>query len=394
LLNSFSLQVKVFLSVSLTSLAVLLAGAANAAAAWSLQPEVVPAGGTGIETHKVSCAPGTTTCLAVGFYFNSGVKAAYAQRTTGGAWGYTLPANPIGGSKAELLGVSCPSSSVCFAAGRYTPSSGGTAALIEKLEWPGGGSGTWTVQSIPLPAGTTYSELGGISCADTTHCMAVGNYHDGAGMHPLVERLSGSTWTAESAPVPVGGGYPGFSGVSCVATTECVIVGDYRQGAPRFTLAEKWVGGTWTILSAFDPKGSERTLSGVSCKTVEKCTAVGSYIDLSSVKVTLAEELNGGVTWIQKATTNPGTTSNELYSVSCPVSFNECYAVGKSVSSGASTNLGEKLSGGSWATMTTATQPGTTGWLGGIDCTSTTFCEAVGIYVSAGATYPLAEVGP
>jgi hypothetical protein len=73
----------------------------------------------------------------------------------------------------------------------------------------------WTVQATE-PASTTFPELASVSCSAATACTAVGNDF-GA---PLVERLSGSSWSIQSTPIT-----RPLYGVACVAATTCVATG-------------------------------------------------------------------------------------------------------------------------------------------------------------------------
>ncbi len=67
-----------------------------------------------------------------------------------------------------LLGVACPSTKSCFAAG-YQTNNGVRHTIVE--HWNGT---KWGIMETPDPKGTTIATLGGVSCASTETCFAVG----------------------------------------------------------------------------------------------------------------------------------------------------------------------------------------------------------------------------
>ena len=82
----------------------------------------------------------------------------------GGRWKVLLtPGRPGGNPTAHLAGVSCPTATACTAVG-----AAGRTALAER--WNGS---AWTVQAIPIGAGTS-SHLSAVSCTGPNACTAVG----------------------------------------------------------------------------------------------------------------------------------------------------------------------------------------------------------------------------
>ena len=107
----------------------------------------------------VSCAPGTTTCVAVG---DDGghVASVIVTENDGGTWSDATPPSGV----TTLSAVSCPSAAVCYAGGGsgiYKSSNGGE---------------TWMVQDSSFPAQS-------ISCFDIDECTAVG----GLGIDPTTD---------------------------------------------------------------------------------------------------------------------------------------------------------------------------------------------------------------
>jgi hypothetical protein len=55
------------------------------------------------------------------------------------------------------------------------------------------------------------------------------------------------------------------------------LIGHYSVGSTGKTLAERWTGTKWSIVSTPNPKGStDSWLKGLSCPTPTTCFAVGT----------------------------------------------------------------------------------------------------------------------
>jgi len=130
------------------------------------------------ELSGVVC-PTTTSCVAVG-----SAGGTLIERWNGSTWSLMTSPNPAGATASSLTGVSCPSATRCYAAGDFFKSSSPTR-LVET--WNGA---SWSIVSTPAPAGTIRSSLSGVSCSTTTNCFAVGEYRLGPSRRPLIERFS------------------------------------------------------------------------------------------------------------------------------------------------------------------------------------------------------------
>lgn len=141
----------------------------------------------------VSCAAGS--CLAVG---NNEGPGPFAVGNTGGAWGGSsavpLPTGAAGGS---LYGVSCPAGS-CVAVGEAEIDGKGVPAVT------GESGGSWTQVAVEPPAGASFADLTGVSCASAESCVAVGVSDPAAGEE--VPLLYGGGAPAPAPPQPSGGG--------------------------------------------------------------------------------------------------------------------------------------------------------------------------------------------
>ena len=86
---------------------------------------------------------------------------------------------------------------------------------------------SWTIASSPNPSGAPSSQLAGLSCTSTTNCFAVGNYNISGTIRTLVEQWNGTSWTIVASPNPSGASQSYLSGVSCTTGTDCAAAGYY-----------------------------------------------------------------------------------------------------------------------------------------------------------------------
>ena len=235
---------------------------------WSFQP--VP-GSDGYMLNLVSCAT-AKACLAVGLYTsgaaNTDCEADSSCRPIAEMWDgktWTAVAPPDVGVFA-MSDLSCPSAHVCFAA----------AGSIER--WDGK---DWVAQPTPSVPGGGSVGMGHISCTSPDACTAIGSsYNSQTGVRqPLAERWNGTKWVIQPMPTPAGAKSMGLMSVSCTARPACVAVGYYSPDSgvtSGRTLAERWVGVSWSIQPTANPVGNRGShLRAVSCVTETWCTAVG-----------------------------------------------------------------------------------------------------------------------
>jgi hypothetical protein len=390
---------------------------------------------------SVAC-PAAGSCVALGAYDDStGASRELIETLANGAWSPTeasLPANAassrrfspdaktcrtghpcagavpagipgccrgVGVSSASAAGppapaVTCPAVGSCVAVGSYVDASGDTEGFIESLS-----KGTWTSTEAPVPAnadGNPGVELGDVTCPVVGSCVALGGYDDTDGdAQPLLETLSGGTWTATAAPVPAGAqGDVSLDAVSCGAAGTCVAVGDYEgAGDNEQALIETLSGGVWTATNAPLPTNSASGdfffagLQDVSCPATTACVALGSYLDSSFNQDGLLETLSGGV-WTAIAAPLPTGAEGFTYldALSC-AGEGACVASGSyEASNGDVAGLLETLSTGGW-TPAEAPLPGnapTTAsvYLDAVSCAAANTCVAVGEYSDVDGTGP------
>jgi hypothetical protein len=149
----------------------------------------------------------------------------------------------------------------------------------------------------------------------------------------LALRWDGSTWSIVTTPDPSPTNRSVFDGVTCKSASWCVAVGFASNGSFNQTLIEQWNGTTWSIVSSPNPSVSANAyFDGVSCPSESFCVAGGSTdAGGGSLYTTLIEQWNGS-TWSLDAPANQavntaGTDQAELLGVSC-VGGQSCVATG------------------------------------------------------------------
>ena len=360
---------------------------ANAEAKWTMQEPAVPVGGTNAILRAVSCTS-STACTAVGrvrVKISPEENTSLADAWNGTAWSAKELPHPTGAKLSELVGVSCTSGTTCTAVGWFYNSAIKQTPLVEKLSGT-----TWTVQEPPVPASGN-GKLTAVSCTASTACVAVGTFANSEKINaPFAEILKESTWTLSELSVPTGSKGTILNGVSCKTATACAAVGYFTNSAGhREPVSEKLEGTAWTVQEPPAPTGtSDGELRGVSCSLAATCTAVGFFVTTGS-GLPLAESLEG--TWTFQEPPVPPKGTGTLHGVSC-ASATACMGIG--VNWGYSKALAENLAGSTWTNQEPPIPAETVELdLPGVSCTSASECLAVGwVYSKAAGQRPLAEL--
>jgi len=255
---------------------------------WEVQPLVQPHGSDGV-LQAIACQS-VHSCMAVGDYETTdGNLQNLSEHWNGTKWSVQRPA-VASGSVNELLGVACTSTASCTAVGQE-----GEIQATFADHWNGA---KWTVQSTPNPPGMSTPGLSGVACRASAMCMAVGASDYGVEMYTLAERWNGSSWVIVKTEDPSTATHPNNSlvAVSCPSISRCIAVGHDSNASNTFvTLAESWNGSKWSAVSIpGSPAGAENQLTAVSCASRSSCMAVG-YAQSSSFTggATVAERWNG-----------------------------------------------------------------------------------------------------
>ena len=308
---------------------------------------------------------------------------------SGSSWiSQTITTAPALGDTITLNAVSCPTTGNCFAVGSYDDSDGSPQPLIETLS-----GGTWTATVPSDPPGSNYVTLNGVSCTSSTACVAIGDdtptsNPDGADEYAFAEVLSGTTWTVKGPfAYPSGAIVVEMDAITCASATSCVAVGNSDFGSGEAGVAYTLSGTTWSAVGGFGPTSNFLALQGLSCTSSTVCDAVGFVSDAPSyVPRLLVETLSSG-TWTSTEPANPslGVGGAELSAVSCTATTS-CVAVGSYTDSDSTQHgLAESLSGTTWTSTTTSLDPDDNGSaLSDVTCTDATDCVAVGNYYDVG----------
>lgn len=352
----------------------------HATGAWSLDPITTPAGKT-LELDSVSCTS-STSCVAIGALgatTGSAAPTSTVEEWNGTTWSpLAAPALPDKATTSVFYSLSCVSPTFCMAVGSYERKSV-TSELTEK--WNGA---TWSEVPVPPPSGVHVSQLRSVSCVSSSSCTAVGDgYKLPAIAVSIGEHFNGVTWTRQAIPFPAGATYVQLQGVSCASATVCVAVGTVgdrsESSGGEFTLADRWNGTKWTLLRSVNTPGElYRGFEAVSCPSTGYCIAVGNETSRTGSNSTLSEVLKGS-RWSRAATpATPGGQFRDLNGISC-VSSADCTAIGFfDTAQHLYLSLADQWNGTSWARQATPSVPGATySELFSVSC-STADCLAVG----------------
>jgi hypothetical protein len=224
------------------------------------------------------------------------------------------------------------------------------------------------------PAAAVAGTLTAVSCASASNCIAVGHRSatSTSGATTLAEKWNGTKWSVVTSANPSGSTSAELLGVACTAAKSCMAVGEYFASGSGLPLAETWNGSKWSLVAAPAPSGSTGAgLEAIACTSATSCQGVGSSMD-----DTLAENWNG-TAWSIVSSPSPNPAKpNVLSGVSC-ASASLCWAVGYDFPTNYSGSLTEKWNGKKWSVVSTPNSK--SGELIGDDCASSTACLAVGI---------------
>ncbi len=343
---------------STTYTAVILASANPLAGSPTWTAQTVPSGSSpDTAVSGVSCVPGTPAdCTAVGNNAN-GTSAVVTTTNAGVSSTWSLQSVPA--SSGQLIGVACPSTTVCVSRGETAPPPGtfsffGNPAPPAATIVATANSGTtWTAGTLP----SGIDSWGGISCSGPNACTAVGTGSNGAAAI-LASTNQAVTWTPQAAPA----GVTSLAGVSCGSALACTAVGQGPAGAAEI-IGTSNGGALW---SGETIPGGVASVSSVTCPSANRCDALASDSNGNTILLTTA---NGGGTWTEN--TGMGTTF-QASSMACPTA-NDCVVVGIDFSSfgGAS-----EVSTNGGATWTEGTFGSGFDFPGTVACPSTEVCFA------------------
>ena len=243
--------------------------------AWHSVRVSLPAG-TGHGSLDAVACPRASECVAVGDDFEAtagGYAYALGDIWNGKAWAPTQ----VTESAITVLGaVSCLSPKSCLAVGSENSPEGGYQSPIA-YAWNGA---TWASQAVPAQPFSWDTAFTDVSCVAGRFCLVARHSPTKSGaLTTFLYRWNGRSWTALKPAAPPKGvtslqlGY-----VSCASPTSCVAVGDGYRKAAAVAVAEVWNGRAWRVTAPIAwPKGATNPAPvSVSCATASACMTTGS----------------------------------------------------------------------------------------------------------------------
>jgi hypothetical protein len=210
-----------------------------------------------------------------------------AEHWNGSAWSIVATDNPSFVNN-QLSGVTCINTSDCWAVGFALTGNFDQTSQTFADHWNGA---AWSIVTTPNTSPLQTNQLGGVSCASSSDCWAVGFGDVVAGVaQTLAEHWDGSSWSIVETP-NTNSTNDAFSDVSCLGSSDCWAVGfgDVVAGVGQ-TLAEHWNGIAWSIVTTPNTSPSQSNeLNGVICNSSSDCWAVGFGDVVAGVPQTLAE---------------------------------------------------------------------------------------------------------
>lgn len=263
----------------------LIVSGNNGSGLTGVQATPNPEGASETAFKGMSCRVVITACMAVGYSVKSGKKTAFAVGLNSEAeWVTQSIPEPASATSSELHGVDCPTSTFCMAVGSYSLS-----AEEPQWAWSATWNGTsWTLRTVAKPTSSQRSVLLDVSCQSASNCTGVGGYRLSGKQVSFVARWNGTAWSHQASPNPEGSTNTVFQGVSCVASSPCVAVGDWNNSKNWLPMAQEYNGSAWALDTTPNPEGATETIiEGVACRT--GCLSVGWYKDSGGKFKTLGE---------------------------------------------------------------------------------------------------------
>jgi hypothetical protein len=171
----------------------------------------------------VACAS-ASECWAIGYYYNGGGSfyQTLIERWDGTSWTIVTSPNTSATQNNYLNAVTCASASDCWAVGEYY-----TGTFYQTLVEHWGGT-SWTIVSSPNTSeGQASNFLQGVTCASSSECWAVGYYYYSSGSfyQTLIERWDGTAWAIVSSPNASDSARDILFGVTCAPASDCWGIG-------------------------------------------------------------------------------------------------------------------------------------------------------------------------
>jgi len=295
-------------------------------------------------------------------------------------------------SPPPLLDLVAPEASVSTG-GTSDADPEGKSIVLHGAAQPGGSASSYyfeygetesygsTTASQEQTAKTTYVQVAKTATAlkggTTYHYRLVGKsgsntYYGSDRTFELRNPIGPSDWVVQATPSIEWS--PVLNDISCVSSSFCMAVGEI--GEEEKTLAEKWNGSAWNLVSSPNPAASQNRLDAVSCTSSSFCMALQ------------IQPGSGGGTYVHQWNGEKWSTSfiagKYLPGISC-LSSTWCMAAGQI--GGSSQPAALRWNGAVWTSLEVPFLPKEAYFLG-LSCPSTSYCKAVGIQVPGSPEYP------
>ena len=335
----------------------------------------------------VTCAS-SSDCWAVGFQTfgsqtSSGAHLALTEHWDGNSWTVVTVPSP---TPSDLNGVTCVSSSDCWAVGRTTSSP--EQAVTQ--HWDGH---SWSIVTSANLGNTVDLYLASVSCTSASNCWAVGFSSDENTEVPqtLIQHWDGTNWLIVAAPNTSATAANQLYGVSCSSAVNCWAVG-YATPNTQLQLQQPliahWNGSSWQFTATPDPTSHSRAAEAffaVTCKSDAACWAAGN----SDGQHTLAERWDGSWLYSSSPDAAGGGIEDSFQSVACSSNV-DCWAVGAEFDG--VDQFFAHWNGMSWKRFPAPIVAlSTYSGLADVTCTSSTSCWTVGNYDGPTSYLPLIE---
>ena len=317
---------------------------------WSIVPS--PNGVRSGDNALVQVSAGSAaTAWAVGHDGYNGNFRTLIEHWNGARWA-AVPSPSIGPLDNVLSGVARASATSAWAVG-YTSASVPPRiyhrAMIE--HWNGH---RWRV--VPTPqAGTSDSDLWGVTALSASNAWAVGNQNVGFfTFRPLVEHWNGTTWTLVRVPSPpLTATGASLFGVAAISPRDIWAVGDYATQTGSQPLIEHFNGTRWALVPA--PAAGSAILNRISMSTPSDGWAVGlTGASAPARSQPLIEHWNGHRWTPARTPASPGSSLADVLALNPHLAW----AVGSAAAPhGLTRTLTERWNGHTWAITPSPNHP-------------------------------------
>lgn len=309
--------------------------------------------------------------IASASWDDTAVNIDYVPQTVGlSGWGTAVPPGDLyvgdGMNGPPISPVSCaPGTSHCVAVLASTSVTTGlgkigqAVAATDDME-------NWTAH-YSLPA--QFSQVLSVSCPTASHCVAVG-VSDADTSVIAVSTDGGSTWSL--ANLTAFASAPGWAqAITCPSALVCYVAGgDQVPYVPM--MAESVDGGTdWTLLDHELPGGSYN-LDAISCPSALSCVAAGQTA--AEGPATVIFTTDGGSNWVASSSSVLDGLAG-IFALSCPSGTTVCFAGAAAIGAGGPAVATSSDGGATWSTLSL---PYGTGWISSITCPDAQTCWAAG----------------